>query len=146
MKRSIMEKPKLDVFSSFLVGMLALAGLNYLTASGSIVIIILASAYFLAVLGVLMKEKFGPIIAIGVSSFDLIYVIYEGFNVVGLILDVIIMYLAFREYQRMSFPLLAQVELEQSQRRPVIICPACGAKNKEENVRKCRICGKKLRK
>ena len=144
MKRSIMEKPKLDAFSSFLVGMLALAGLNYLTAAGSIIILILASAYFIAVLGVLMKEKFGPIIAIGVSCFDLMYVVYGGFLVLEFALDILIIYLAFREYQRMSFPVIAKAEQKQSQ-TPVIICVSCGAKNQGANVRKCRICGKKLK-
>ena len=139
-----MEKPQLDMYSAFLVGMLALAGLNYLAFTGNIVIIILASAYFIAVLGVLMKEKFGPIVAIGVSSFDLFYVMYDGFLVVEFVLDILIMYLAFREYQRMSFPVLSGSKQIQPKQSPVIICVACGAKNQGSNVVKCRICGKKL--
>ncbi|MHA1910146.1 MAG: hypothetical protein ACTSYA_00500 [Candidatus Kariarchaeaceae archaeon] len=144
MKRSIMEKPKLDAFSSVLVGMLALAGLNYLTAAGSIVILILASAYFIAVLGVLMKEKFGPIVAIGVSCFDIMYLVSESYFGIEFALDILIIYLAFREYQRMSFPVIAKAQ-PKPKTSPVIICVDCGAKNQGINVRKCRICGKKLK-
>ena len=145
MKRSIMEKPKLDMYSGFLVGLLALAGFKYLTSTGGIAVLILASVYFIAVLGVLMKEKFGPVVAIGVSCFDLFYVVIEQFLVVEFALDAIIMYIAFREYQRMSFPVLGSSIHNQPQKSPVIICVACGAKNQEVGVIKCRICGKKLR-
>ena len=90
-----------------------------------------------------MKEKFGAIVAIAITSFDLLYVIYEGFNPVGFTLDIIIMYLAFREYQRMSFPSLSTIEQTKEQDNPVVICIDCGAKN-QANLKKCRICGKKL--
>ncbi|MCG3217778.1 MAG: hypothetical protein KAR35_02170 [Candidatus Heimdallarchaeota archaeon] len=142
MKRSMMEKPKLDAFSSLLVGILALAGLNYLTSAGSIAVLILASAYFIAVLGVVMKEKFGPILAIGIASYDMIYAVYDAL-VIPFIMDILILYLAFREYQRMSFPVMANKESKPTQ-SPVIICVDCGAKNQGVDIRKCRICGKKL--
>jgi hypothetical protein len=108
-KKCIMAKKK-DILPKVihwvlvvLLSLRALASLLAMAVAFQLSIVVLGAAYIAAVVGILQNKKWGSGLAMSVAAFDLIYAVsYVGGNVAfgATIVDVIILLLAYKEYNK----------------------------------------------
>jgi hypothetical protein len=84
--------------SQVVIGVLSIENLLFLS-----VVAVFAIAYLLALIGVILKQKWGSILAIIIAIIDLI----SAFTIIGeslvfwaAIMDVILLFLAYKEYKQ----------------------------------------------